>query len=345
MRAAVLKEIGKPLEIEDVPAPEPGPSDLILKVKACGICGTDLHWSESHEDKGWRVLPSGAVMGHEFAGEVIEVGRDVRGKWKVGDKVTALPPIGCGRCAECRAGRPFRCAEVQVRANPELTGAYAEYTRVGTHETLVLPSDVGFGEGALVEPLAVGLNAANRGRIGPEDNVLIIGGGPVGLSVAVWCRFLGARNIVVSDLIGARAERAVDFGASAAIDASREDVDRRFRQLTGGGPDVVFDAVGVPGSLQLAVDHAQYHSRVVVVGLCMAGDHLYPAQAIVKEIDLNFAFVYRKKHFEIVLDMLAANRVDAEGLITDRVGFDDFSTAFEALKRPTGQIKVVLEPD
>ena len=344
MKAAVLKEIGNPLVVEDVPAPEPGPSDLILRVKSCGVCGTDLHWSESREEKGWRVLAPDTVMGHEFAGEVVEVGRDVKSQWKVGDRVTAQPFIGCGSCPECLAGRGFRCGQVQMRANPELTGAYAEFTRVGTHETLKLPTDVGFGEGALVEPLAVGLNAANRGRVGSEDNVLIIGGGPVGLSVALWCRFLGARNIVVSDLINARAERAVEFGATAAIDAAKEDVDARFRQLTGGGPDVVFDAVGVPGSLQLAVDHAQFHSRVVVVGLCMAGDHVYPAHAIVKELDLMFAFIYRRKHFEVVLDMLAANRVDDQGLITDRVGFGDFSAAFEALKRPSRQIKVMLEP-
>ncbi len=344
MKAAVLKEIGKPLVIEEVAAPEPGRGDLVLQVKSCGICGTDLHWSESREEKGWRVLPPDTVMGHEFAGEVVEVGRDVRGQWKVGDRVCAQPFIGCGTCPACLAGRGYRCAQVEMRASAALTGAYAEFTRVGSHETLKLPSSLGFSEGALVEPLAVGLNAANRARLGSEDNVLIIGGGPVGLSVALWCRFLGARNIVVSDLVAARAARAVEFGATAAIDASSENVDARFRQLAGGSPDVVFDAVGVPGSLQLAIDHADFHSRVVVVGLCMAGDHIFPAHAIVKELDLTFVFVYRKQDFEVVIDMLARDRIDAESLITERVGFDDFPAAFEALKRPSQQLKVMLEP-
>ena len=203
---------------------------------------------------------------------------------------------------------------------------------------------MGFAEGALVEPLAVGLSAAEKARLSPGDRVLVVGAGPVGLAVALWCRFLGARHIAVSDLLESRAERALEFGATAAIDASHEDVPARAAALTGGAPDVVFDCVGVPGSLQLAVDYAPADARVVVVGLCMARDSIYPGRAIVKELDLAFAFIYRKRHFELVLDALARGRIDAARLITDRVGLDGFPAAFEALRAPSGQLKVMLEP-
>jgi (R,R)-butanediol dehydrogenase/meso-butanediol dehydrogenase/diacetyl reductase len=203
---------------------------------------------------------------------------------------------------------------------------------------------VSFHEGALVEPLAVGHNAVAKARLEAGDCVLIIGAGPVGIAVALWCRFFGARHIVVSDLVGRRAERAIDFGATAAIDASCEDVQSRVAQLVGGPPRVVFDCVGVPGSLQLAIDYAPFDAHVVVVGLCMAADRFFPAKAITKELDLTFVFVYRRRDFEIVVDLLGRGRIEARGLVTDRVGFDRFCAAFEALKQPSDQIKVMLEP-
>ena len=345
MKAAVFSAPGAPLSIETVPDPAPGANDLVIEVKSCGICGTDLHWSR-HTDPhaGWRLLKPGAVMGHEFAGEVVAVGSEARADWRIGDRVTAQPFIGCGACPECVAGRAYRCADVTMRADLELPGAYAEFTRVGASTTLRLPESVGFAEGALVEPLAVGLNAAEKARLTPHDTVLIVGAGPVGLAVALWCRFLGARHVAVCDLVASRAERAAEFGATIAIDAAREDVNGRIAALAGGPPDVVFDCVGVPGSLQLAIDRAPPDARVVVVGLCMAPDSLYPGRAIVKELELSFAFIYRKRHFCLVLDALASRRIDAARLITDRVGIDGFCDAFEALRRPSGQIKVMLEP-
>ena len=346
MKAAVFKAAGQPLVIEDVADPEPGPSDLILKVRACGICGTDLHWSEGPDPTaGWRALAPNSVMGHEFAGEIVEVGRELGGRWRLGERVCAQPFIGCGRCPACLAGRSYRCPSVATRASAAITGAYAEYTRIGASETVALPESVSFREGALVEPLAVGLNAVNKARLAAGDTVLVIGAGPVGISVALWCRFFGAHHIVVSDLVAARAERAVDFGATAAIDASREDTKSRVEQIAGGPPEVVFDCVGVPGSLQLAIDYAPPDARIVVVGLCMAVDTIFPSRAITKELDLSFAFVYRKRDFEIVVDLLGRERIDVSGLVTDCIGFDTFSETFERMKTPSEQIKVMLEPD
>jgi (R,R)-butanediol dehydrogenase / meso-butanediol dehydrogenase / diacetyl reductase len=222
MKAAVFKAPGAPLVIEDVPEPRPGATDLILKVRACGICGTDLHWSESRDGSaGWRALEPETVMGHEFAGEVVQVGSGLHGHWKVGERVTAQPFIGCGHCPDCLAGRAFRCPNGTMRASATLPGAYAEYTRVGAATTFRLPGSVSFAEGALVEPLAVGLNAVRKARLEAGDNVLIIGAGPVGIAVALWSRFFGARDILVSDLIGARAARSSSAPPPRSMPAAR----------------------------------------------------------------------------------------------------------------------------
>ena len=346
MKAAVFKAPGEPLAIDTVPDPAPEASEVLIRVQACGICGTDLHWSERRDESGgWRKLHTGSVMGHEFAGEIVAVGADVRGEWKEGERICALPFIGCGHCDWCRAGRPNRCKAVKMRGGADVPGAYAEYTRVGPGAALRLPESMDAAAGALIEPLAVGLAAVKRARLQPGDNVLVVGGGPVGLAVALWCRFFGVRHVVVSDLIAARAERAAEFGATGFINASTETVTEQFQSLTRGNPQVVFDCVGVPGSFQLSIDYAPVDARVVIVGVCMAADTFFPVKAIMKELDLIFAFVYSKADFEMSIDMVARERIPALGMITDRVGFGGFPAAFEALKRPTDQIKVMLEPD
>ncbi len=346
MKAAVLQAIGSPLVVEDVPDPEPGLSDLILRVGACGICGTDLHMSENSDPNiGWRMLQPGCVMGHEFAGEVVEVGRQIRDDWRTGDRVTALPWIGCGECANCQAGRGYRCQNVINRASAVLPGAYADYCRVGGGEAIRLPDSVSFSEGALVEPLAVGLNAVRRARLQAGDRVLIIGAGPVGLTVAMWCRFFGAQHIVVSDLVPARAQRSLALGATAVVDASRGDVPAQAADAANGPPGVIFDCVGVPGSLQLAIDYAAPDARVVVVGLCMAGDHLFPTKALVKELDISFSFVYRQEDFATVLHLLGEGRINGAAMISDRIDLAALPEAFEALKQPNKQIKVMFEAD
>lgn len=346
MKAAVYKQPGTPLVIEEVADPVPGADDLILKVKACGICGTDLHWSEGIDPAaGWRDLASGSVMGHEFSGEIVEVGKHAAASYRVGERVVAQPFIGCGTCSACLTGRSYRCSAVVTRASNELTGAYAEYTRVGVAETLRLPETVTYHAGALVEPLAVGLNAVKRAGLQVGDAVLIIGAGPVGLSVALWCRFFGARDVIVSDLVSARSERCIDFGATAAIDAATEDVQSRFRQIARRPPAVVFDCVGIPGSIQLSVDYAPFDAHLVVVGLCMTEDAFFPAKAIVKELHVTFAFVYSKADFQFVVDMLAAERIPATALVTSTVGLTEFPDKFEAMKAAGADLKVMLEPE
>jgi (R,R)-butanediol dehydrogenase / meso-butanediol dehydrogenase / diacetyl reductase len=339
MRAAVFAGHGKPLEIREVPDPAPGPRELLLRVRGCGICGSDLHVSELPLG-----LAPGTVMGHEFSGEVVEVGREASGGFRVGERVCALPLIGCGRCAACLSGDGTRCPEILATGLGGVPGAYAEYVRVDAAETLRLPEAVSHRRGALVEPLAVGLHAVHRAALPAGARVLVVGAGPIGLATALWARFLGARDVVVSERAPGRRELAGRFGASGVIDPGREDVAERFAELAGAPPDVVFECVGAPGLIQECIGLAAPRGTLAVVGVCMQPDSLVPAAAVVKELSIRFAVAYRKQDFELTLAMLEQGRIASDEMVTDVVDLDGFAAAFEALKRPTTQCKVVLEP-
>lgn len=337
MKAAVFQGAGEPLRIEEVPDPVPGPRDLVLDVQACGICGSDLHVSALP-----GALPGGAVMGHEFAGTVAEVGKEVGDAFAVGDLVTALPVIGCAACAACLSGDVMHCTALRGTGLGDLPGAFAEYVRVGANESLHLPDGVDAKLGALVEPLAVALHAVETARLRSGEKVLVVGAGPIGLAITLWCRFFGARDVVVSELAEGRRRLASHLGATAAIDAAG-DVGGAFADTTGGPPDVIFECVGVPGMLNQCVALAPPRGRIVVAGVCIESDTFSPVLAIMKELRLQFVLAYGKPDFAFTLDMLAAGRLDASPLVTDFVGLEGLPEAFEALRQPGGQCKVLLE--
>ncbi len=345
MRAAIFQGVGRPLAVTTVPDPEPGPAELVLAVRACGICGSDLHLTEVADGAGGMTpLPLGAVLGHEFSGEVAAVGRAVAGRFRLGDRVTALPYIACGSCASCLAGQGHRCPAVASTGLGRLGGAYAEYMRVGVHETLPLPSEVGHRAGALVEPLAVGLHAVDRSGLRAGETALVVGAGPIGLAVTIWARFFGAQEVIVVDLSPARLDHAARLGATATIDAAREDVVAAVKRHSGRRAEVVLDCVGVPGSQQLAMDYAGTNGRIAVVGVCMQPDRVLPVKAITKELDVRYVFGYGKRDFTVTIDMLARGRIDPSALLGDAVGWDAFPAAFDALRTDKSRIKVMLEP-
>ncbi len=336
MRAAVFQGKGKPLAIEDVPEPTPGPGELVLKVGGCGICGSDLHMSE-------QPLPAGMVMGHEFAGEIVETGRDV-GDWKSGERVCALPLLGCGSCHWCSAGAVHLCPTLRGAGLGPVGGAYAEYVLVSARETFRLPENLPTHEGALVEPLAVGLHAVHGGRIRPGDDVLIIGAGPVGLATTLWARHAGAREVVVSDFVEHRREMAGRMGATQVIDPGAGEVGPAFERIAGRKPDVILECVGVPGVLQQVFELAAPRSRVVVVGVCMVPDTIVPVIALTKELQVQFVAFYERRDFGHTLHMLRDERIDPRGMITDLIELEQLPAAFEALRRPSTQCKVIVRP-
>lgn len=341
MRAAVFKEIGKPLAIETLAAPECGPSHLILKVKNCGICGSDLHMTEA---TSVQPLPTGSVMGHEFAGEVIEVGGAMKGKWKAGDRVAGFPFLCCGEHNPCLnfSGGFGACAKGMGVGLGQSHGAYAEFVKISGLGAHKLPQNVSFREGAMVEPLAVGLHAVDKAQMPRGATVLVIGAGPVGLAVMLWAKFLGARHVIVSEKAELRAKMAARFGATDAVDPSKT-IMPQVEAIAGKAPDVIFECVGAPGLINEVMMMAPRDCKIVVAGVCQQMDMILPLVGIVKELCLQFVLGYRPADFDYVIEMIAKDRIDVEHMITDVVTLDGLPAAFEALRRPTTQCKVMLE--
>jgi (R,R)-butanediol dehydrogenase / meso-butanediol dehydrogenase / diacetyl reductase len=326
MQAAVLTE-NHSFEVAEVPDPSPRPDELVLRVNACGICGSDL--------KVHTMLPAGVVLGHEFCGEVVAVGADSSRKWRVGQHAAALPLTACGVCRWCLADEPAHCARVDLVGVGGTPGGFAEYVRVAAAQSV--PLDPGIGRlGALAEPLAVGLHAVAMGNLKAGDKVLVIGGGNIGLAVTVWALRLGAREVVVSDPIAARRGVAGAFGATGAHDPTSDPPPHDF--------DVVFECVGSTGMVQAAIDAAGTHGRVVIAGLCMTPDTVLPVSALLKEVEVRFAVYYRGNEFAAAAALLESGGIDAGAFVTGQVGLDGVSGAFERLLASTGDRKILVTP-
>lgn len=335
MRAAVFEGHGKPLSIGELAAPEPAGDEVLLRIAACGICGSDLHMTEDPVTFG---IGQGFVLGHEFAGEVVRCGGDAGGL-KPGDRVAVAPMRGCGRCESCRRGDPAWCAEMRL-----IGGGYAEFTTVAARQCRVLPDDLPTAEGALAEPVAVCLHAAARSGVKPGDSVLILGAGPIGLLVAFWARRMGARHVVVADVNRHQEERAAAVGATGFA-ISGPGLAAEFDAQTGGAPDIVFECVGKRGLIDFACRLVRVHGTVVGVGLCVGGDEWDPFAALSKEIRLIFAVFFNMAEFEAALEALGPGRFRPQALITGRIGFGAVPDTFEALKRRTTQCKVLIAAD
>ncbi len=342
MRAACFTESGKPFEIREIADPEPGPGEVVLAVKGCGICGSDLHVTEL---KG--AVPHGAVMGHEFAGEIVAVGKGAKGQggpWREGDRVCTMPGISCGTCRRCVNGDVMGCANLRMTGFGDIGGGYAEYALGIDRMTFRLPENLSSSDGATVEPLAVGLHAVDVAGVRSGEDVLIVGAGPVGLACAIWAKILGAREVVVSDYAAHRRDMALAYGATAAIDPAKEELGPTFEKITGHAPMLAFECVGRPDIVQelaLIVDRG---AKILSAGMCMTTDNFRPVIFGAKELTIQFVSYYTHQNYQLTVDMLAAERVDPLPMITDRITLDALPAAFEALRTPSTECKVIVQP-
>lgn len=344
MKAAVFKEVGQPLAVETIPDPTPEASELVIKVGFCGICGTDLHATR----EGLTTACCDQVLGHEFVGEVAEVGKNAVGDWSVGDRVCAMPFIACGHCKACAQGHFFECQNKKV-SGVDAQGGFAEYVPTGSQETLLLPDSLDLQSAALIEPLAVGLHAVRISDLKAGSRVLIMGAGPIGLTAAVWAKFFGAREVVVSELADSRADLAKKMGATHVIkpDLAKgaEGLLEQFIDVAGGPPDVIYECVGAPGLLQQCIEIAPTHGKIIPVGVCEQPDSIMPFFGLIKELQIQFAIAYTKDDFDTSMAMLAEGRIDVSPMVTDIVSLDDLPQAFEELRTPSHQCKVLARFD
>jgi (R,R)-butanediol dehydrogenase/meso-butanediol dehydrogenase/diacetyl reductase len=333
MKAAIFDAMGQPLRVGTVETPEATAGQVLLKVCRCGICGSDLHMTE---DPTFG-LQGGEVIGHEFSGEVIDVGAGVT-SLKVGDQVSAAPLRGCGACASCLKGEPAWCANFSL-----IGGGYAEFAAVDAFQCRKLPWGISAVDGALAEPLGVALHGIMRARMQPGATVLVVGAGAIGLAVAFWARRMGAGKVVVVDMHDHQRERAMDLGATEFL-ISGPDLEARVADACGAAPEIVFECVGKPGLIDHCIGLVAPRGRVVVLGLCTAPDHMDSFRAISKEVEIVMSVFFTMPEFELAIRALDAGTYAPQHLISDTVSLAAMPEAFEALRKRTTQCKVLIDP-
>jgi threonine dehydrogenase-like Zn-dependent dehydrogenase len=339
MRAAVLRN-GRMIERDDVTEPVPGPGQVLVGVKACGICGSDLHFAKHGADVlelnnqidgfggsgGMQIdLNRDVFMGHEFSAEVLEAGPDTDAP-AAGTLVTSLPVLVSSKGFE-----PI------VYSNKTI-GGYAERMLLSAPLLTPIPNGLDPLHAALTEPMAVGLHAVNKSAIERGETALVLGCGPIGIAIIAGLRHRGVETIVAADYSARRRELAEMMGATSTIDPANGSP---FDDIS---PRVVFEAVGVPGIIDDILRRAPVGARVVVAGVCMQADTVHPYFAIAKQINLQFVLAYDATEFTDCLRAIAEGDIDVVPMITDEVGLDGVGAAFDDLAHPDVHCKILVTP-
>jgi len=340
MRASVLRD-GRMVYRDDVPDPEPGPGQVLVAVRSCGICGSDLHFAAHGAEvlsltdrmssgfgggSGMTVdLGHDVFMGHEFSAEVLEAGPGTE-TFPAGTLITSIPVLMSGNNVE-----PI------VYSNRTL-GGYSERMLLSAPLLLAIPNGLNAKDAALTEPMAVGLHAVNKSGITPGETALVLGCGPIGIAVIAALRARGVENITAADFSPKRRELAATMGAHQTVDPAQGSP---FDTVS---PAVVFEAVGVPGIIDDVMLRARHGTRLIVVGVCMQPDTVHPFFAIAKEINVQFVLAYDPNEFADSLRAIAEGDIDVTPMITGDVGLDEVGTAFDALADPERHCKILVTP-
>jgi threonine dehydrogenase-like Zn-dependent dehydrogenase len=346
MRAAILRN--RRIEVGEVPAPEPGPGEVLVKTLACGICGSDLHvYHRAQQDEAGG---GGIVMGHEFVGEIVDYGPDTNRRLKPGTRVNSIPILGRKTGAEFIG---------YSAVNP---GGYGEFMRLTEDHLLEIPNGLATAHAVLNEPMSVGWHAVNKARLQKGDVPLVIGCGPIGLAVIAGLAVKGIHPIVAASRSAKRRQLALKMGADIAIDPGERspyDAWRAAAQtglpdpgptlpgwLVGSGlkPAVIFECVGGPKIIDEIMTGAPQDARIVVVGLCFEEDRWQPMTGMQKELEIMFSNSFHRHEYAETLHHLAEGRIDVAPLVTGKVGVGGVEGAFQELEHPIRHAKILVEP-
>lgn len=343
MKALVLQEY-KRLELKDVPRPEPRPNEVLVRVRACGICGSDVHGYDG--STGRRIPP--VIMGHEAAGEVAAVGENVS-EFKAGDRVTFDSMVSCGECQYCRRGAVNLCDKRQVLGVScnefRRDGAFAEYVTVPKHIVVKLPEAVSYEHAAMVEPISVALHAVNITPVSLGDTGLVVGAGMIGLLTLQCLRLAGCARIYVTDLDDARLKLATELGADATFNPRDCDVKAQILSRTNGrGVDVAMEAVGATAPIRTAIDCVRKGGTVTLIGNVTPNIEL-PLQAVVtREIRVQGSCA-SSNDYAACVELLSRGAVRVDPIITARAPLEEGSNWFDRLyAHEPNLLKVILQP-
>lgn len=343
MKALVLSEYNR-LEYKDVPEPQLGPEDVLVQVKACGICGSDVHGMDG--STGRRIPP--IIMGHEAAGVIAKIGPEVTG-WREGDRVTFDSTIYCGECYFCRREQINLCDDRRVLGVScdayRQHGAFAEYVAVPQRILYRLPEALSFEQAAMVEPLSVALHALGRAPTSPSDTAVVVGAGMIGLLVIQALRVAGCGRIIAVDLDQDRLELARTLGADEALNSDSVDVAGQVLKHTADrGADIAFEVVGLPSTLKLAVQCLRKGGSLTLVGNWSPTAELPLQSVVTRELTL-YGSCASRGEYPAGLDMIAKGRINVDILISAVAPLAQGAAWFKRLYHGESDLmKVILTP-
>ncbi len=340
MKATVLVESGKMLEFKEMPTPSPGPGEVLVKVAACGVCHTDLHYIE-HGVPTFKELP--LILGHETSGTVAELGEGVTGL-PVGTRVLVPAVVTCGKCRMCRIGKENICEKMVMFGN-HVHGAYAEYMVAPAKDVFVLPESIPLEEGAIIaDAISTPFHAVrNRGNVRPGDIVVIYGCGGVGINAIQVAAASGAHVIAV-DISEKKLSWAKEFGAIECVNAAAEPkVAKAIRKITGGsGADVVFEAIGRPETIESAFECVATGGRLVVIGYTDQPVSLSAAKIMFREVEVVGSLGCRLVDYPRILQMCAEGKLKVKPLVTHRFPLKEIEQAFAVMKAGESLRSIVI---
>ena len=315
------------MKIEDVPTPKPGPSEVLVKVAACGLCRTDLHYL--HGTPTFKKPP--IILGHEVSGVVEEAGAE-SAAIKKGDKVSIPPVFGCGKCFFCRTGRPTLCSS-QIMVGNHRDGGFAEYISVPASEVFIAPDNVPLQEASIIsDAISTPYHAVvNRGEVRPGDTVAVFGCGGVGLSTIQMAAAVGGKVIAV-DVFDQKLEMARKFGASHTVNGKTEqDVAKAIRKMTGGGVDVALEVIGNPVTIQQAFNAVRWGGRVVVVGYSSKEATIDSSRLMFREIEIKGSLGCGPQDYPKIIELVRQGRIRVKEMVTHRFKLEEINDGFKLL--------------
>lgn len=333
------------IRLEQTPVEEPGQNEVLIEMACVGICGSDVHYLVNGKI-GDFVVRQPMIIGHESSGVVAKLGKDVT-NLKVGDRVAIEPGVPCRVCKFCKEGRYNLCKDIVFCATPPVHGSLRRYYKHAADFCFKLPDDVTLEEGALMEPLSVGVHACKRANIGIDSTVLILGAGPIGLVSLLVAKAMGASKIVITDLVQERLDVAKKLGANDTLLIPRQNYNeaetvKKIHELFGGEPDKTIDASGAQSSIRLAILATRSGGVAVLVGMGAPEVQVPLINALCREVDIRGVFRYVNDYAD-ALNLLVTKKIDVKPLITHNYKMEDTVAAFDTAKSgQTDVIKVMI---
>ncbi|MFO7952228.1 MAG: zinc-binding dehydrogenase [Bacillota bacterium] len=328
MRAAQLKEQGKPLELVELPIPSPGKEEVLVKVKAAGICSSDLHYQEGRSE----VTKLPITLGHEIAGEVAECGEAVQGL-AVGDRVCLFYLITCGKCPACTSGNDNYCSEAKMLGK-NIDGGFAEYVSVPARNAYPFPGSIPFTHAALLtDAVATPFHALSRAGVKTGESVLVIGIGGLGLHAVQLAKIMGAGKVIAMDLDPEKLSLASRVGATMTVNPGETKAVEKVIELSGGGADLAIELIGLPQTIRQAIDCTATGGRTVVVGICPEEIALNPYHdLLLKERTLMGSADQSRADFPVIIELTDQKRLDMSLSVTKELPLAEINRGLEMLK-------------